>query len=55
MKAKEMFEILGYSLEVNNEDLIKYSRNVCGYTFFRFRLKEKEFCSGYQSVAHTAT
>lgn len=28
---------------------------MCGYTFFRFRLKEKEFCSGYQSVAHTAT
>ena len=55
MNAKEMFEILGYSLEVNNEDLIKYSRSVCGYTFFRFRLKEKEFCSGYQSVAHTAT
>lgn len=55
MKAKEMFEILGYSLEVNNENLIKYSKDVCGYTFFRFRLKEKEFCSGYQSVAHTAT
>lgn len=34
MKAKEMFEKLGYSLEVNNQDLIKYSRNVCGYTFF---------------------
>lgn len=43
MKAKEMFEILGYSLEVNNEDLIKYSKDVCGYTFFRFRLKEKNF------------
>lgn len=28
MKAKEMFEKLGYSLEVNNQDLIKYSRNV---------------------------
>lgn len=55
MNAKEMFEELGYSLEVNSEDLIKYSRNVCGYTFFRFRLKNKEFCSGYQSVAHTAT
>lgn len=55
MKAKEMFEKLGYSLEVNSEDLIKYSRNVCGYTFFRFRLKDKEFCSGYQSVAHTIT
>lgn len=55
MKAKEMFENLGYSLEVNNQDLIKYSRDVCGYTFFRFRLKDKEFCSGYQSVAHTTT
>lgn len=55
MNAKEMFEKLGYSLEVNNQDLIKYSRDVCGYTFFRFRLKDKEFCSGYQSVAHTAT
>lgn len=55
MNAKEMFERSGYSLEVNDEDLIKYSRSVCGYTFFRFRLKEKEFCSGYQSVAHTAT
>lgn len=55
MKAKEMFENLGYSLEVNNENLIKYSKEVCGYTFFRFRLKDKEFCSGYQSVAHTTT
>lgn len=55
MTAKEMFENLGYSLEVNNENLIKYSRDVCGYTFFRFRLKDKEFCSGYQSVAHTTT
>lgn len=55
MKAKEMFENLGYSLEVNNETLIKYSKEVCGYTFFRFRLKDKEFCSGYQSVAHTTT
>ena len=55
MTAKEMFENLGYSLEVNNKDLIKYSKEVCGYTFFRFRLKDKEFCSGYQSVAHTAT
>lgn len=55
MNAKEMFENLGYSLEVNNQDLIKYSRNVCGYTFFRFRFKDKGFCSGYQSVAHTTT
>lgn len=55
MTAIEMFEKLGYSLEVNNKDLIKYSRDVCGYTFFRFRLKDKEFCSGYQSVAHTTT
>lgn len=55
MKAKEMFENLGYSLEVNSEDLIKYSKEVCGYTFFRFRLKDKEFCSGYQSIAHTTT
>lgn len=55
MTARQMFENLGYSLEVNNQDLIKYSRDVCGYTFFRFRLKDKEFCSGYQSVAHTAT
>ena len=55
MTAKEMFENLGYSLEVNSEDLIKYSKEVCGYTFFRFRLKDKEFCSGYQSIAHTTT
>lgn len=55
MNAREMFEELGYSLEVNNKDLIKYSKEVCGYTFFRFRLKDKEFCSGYQSVAHTST
>lgn len=55
MKAKEMFENLGYSLEVNSEDLIKYSKEVCGYTFFRFRLKDKEFCSGYQAIAHTTT
>lgn len=55
MKAKEMFENLGYSLEVNSKDLIKYSKEVCGYTFFRFRLKDKEFCSGYQSIAHTTT
>ena len=55
MNAEQMFEKLGYSLEVNSEDLIKYSKDVCGYTFFRFRPKEKEFCSGYQSVAHTIT
>lgn len=55
MKAKEMFEKLGYTLEVNSEDLIKYSKDVCGYTLFRFRPKEKEFCSGYQSVAHSIT
>lgn len=55
MNAREMFENLGYSLEVNSEDLIKYSKEVCGYTFFRFRLKDKEFCSGYQSIAHTTT
>ena len=55
MNDREMFEELGYSLEVNNENLIKYSKEVCGYTFFRFRLKDKEFCSGYQSVANTAT
>ena len=55
MKAKKMFEKLGYTLEVNSEDLIKYSKEVCGYTFFRFRPKKKEFCSGYQSVAHIIT
>ena len=55
MTAREMFEELGYSLEVDSNDLIKYSKEVCGYTFFMFRLKDKEFCSGYQSIAHTTT
>ena len=55
MKAREMFEELGYSLKVDNNNLIEYSKEARGYTFFKFRLKYKEFCSGYQSVANTTT
>lgn len=43
MKAKEMFEKLGYSLEVNSVDLIKYSKDVCGYTLCEYDMLDTIF------------
>lgn len=55
MTAEQMFKELGYSLEVHDKQLIKYSKNYCGYTDFNFSLKTKAFYSRFQSVAHGIT
>ena len=61
MSAKEMFEKLGYSLEVNNKYLIEYSKEDCGHIIFDFYIDKKGFCSGYrlslnsQSIPHCIT
>lgn len=61
MKAKEMFENLGYSLEVNSKDLIKYSKEDCGHIDFNFLIETKRFYSVYcfsqiyQPMAHSIT
>lgn len=61
MKAKEMFEKLGYSLEVDRNDLIKYSKEDCGHIDFNFLIETKKFYSVYcfsqiyQPMAHSIT
>lgn len=55
MTAKEMFENLGYSLEVDNDYLIKYSKDDYGYTTFNFNLVTKKFHSNYKSIANSIT
>lgn len=55
MTAEQMFKELGYSLEVHDEQLIKYSKDYCGYTNFSFSLKKNTFYSRFQSVAHGIT
>ena len=47
MNAKEMFEKLGYSLEVDNDYLIEYSKEDCGHIYFYFLIKTKRFYSSY--------
>lgn len=61
MKAKEMFENLGYSLKVDNNDLIEYSKEDCGHIAFDFDIETKRFYSRYsflssiQSTPHSIT
>lgn len=61
MSAKEAFKELGYSIEVDNKDLIKYSKEDCGHITFDFDIETKRFYSGYrfssccQSTPHCIT
>lgn len=61
MNAREMFEELGYSLKVDNKDLIEYSKEDCGHIAFDFDIETKRFYSRYsfsssiQSTAHSIT
>lgn len=47
MNAREMFEELGYSLKVDNNNLIEYSKEDCGHTDFCFEIETKRFYSRY--------
>lgn len=47
MNAREMFEELGYSLKVDNNDLIEYSKEDCGHIDFYFLIETKRFYSRY--------
>lgn len=61
MNAREMFEELGYSLKVDNKDLIEYSKEDCGHIAFDFDIETKRFYSRYsfsssiQSTPHSIT
>lgn len=61
MNAEEMFEELGYSLKVEHNDFIKYSKEDCGHIDFYFIIETKRFYSRYcfspsfQSTAHSIT
>lgn len=61
MSAKEMFEDLGYSLKVEPNDFIEYSKEDCGHIDFYFLIETKRFYSRYcfspsfQSTAHSIT
>lgn len=61
MSAKEAFKELGYLIEVDNKDLIKYSKEDCGHIAFYFDIETKRFYSGYrfssccQSTPHCIT
>lgn len=61
MSAKEMFEELGYSLKVDNNNLIEYSKEDCGHIAFDFDIETKRFYSRYffsssiQSTPHSIT
>ena len=61
MTAREMFEELGYSLKVEHNDFIEYSKEDCGHIDFYFLIKTKRFYSRYcfsqsfQSTAHSIT
>lgn len=61
MNAKEMFEKLGYSLKVDNNNLIEYSKEDCGHISFCFDIETKRFYSMYsfpssiQSTPHSIT
>ena len=55
MNAKEMFEKLGYLLELYNEYTIKYSKKECDYTTFDFNLETKKIYSRFKSVTHGIT
>lgn len=47
MTAREMFEELGYSLKVDNNNLIEYSKEDCGHISFCFDIETKRFYSMY--------
>lgn len=59
--AKDMFEKLGYSLKVDNNDLMEYSKEDCGHIAFDFDIETKRFYSRYsfsssiQSTPHSIT
>lgn len=61
MSAKEMFEELGYSLKVEHNDFIEYSKEDCGHIDFYFLIETKRFYSRYcfspsfQPTAHSIT
>lgn len=61
MNAREMFEKLGYSLKVDNNNLIEYSKKDCGHIAFDFDIETKRFYSRYffsssiQSTPHSIT
>lgn len=61
MTAKEMFYKLGYSLKVDNNNLIEYSKEDCGHIAFDFDIETKRFYSRYffslsiQSTPHSIT
>lgn len=61
MNAREMFEELGYSLKVDNNNLIEYSKEDCGHIAFDFDIETKRFYSRYffsssiQSTPHSIT
>lgn len=61
MNAREMFKELGYSLKVDNNNLIEYSKEDCGHIAFDFDIETKRFYSRYsfspsfQSTAHSIT
>lgn len=61
MNAREMFEELGYSLKVDNNNLIEYSKEDCGHIAFCFDIETKRFYSRYsfsssiQSTPHSIT
>lgn len=61
MKAEELFEKLGYSLKVDNNNLIEYSKEDCGHIAFDFDIETKRFYSRYffsssiQSTPHSIT
>lgn len=61
MSAKDMFEKLGYSLKVEHNDFIEYSKEDCGHIDFYFLIETKRFYSRYcfspsfQSTAHSIT
>lgn len=61
MSAKETFKELGYLIEVDNKDLIKYSKEDCDHITFYFDIETKRFYSGYrfssccQSAPHCIT
>ena len=61
MNAREMFEELGYSLKVEHNDFIEYSKEDCGHIDFYFLIETKRFYSRYcfspsfQSTAHSIT
>lgn len=61
MSAKEMFENLGYSLKVEHNDFIEYSKEDFGHIDFYFLIETKRFYSRYcfspsfQSTYHSIT